>query len=133
MAPACFHLAQFPCQTGWFSDLRLSQGRSIATILGCRGSTSVRRRLEYAAWTVTVQAAYSKRRRTDVLPLHPSIVAMLRPWLSRKSENQPVWHGNWAKWKQAGAMLRRDLKAAGILYKDENGRYGDFHALRHTF
>jgi hypothetical protein len=30
-------------------------------------------------------------------------------------------------------MLRRDLEAADIPYEDENGRYADFHCLRHTF
>lgn len=30
-------------------------------------------------------------------------------------------------------MLQRDLKAAGIPYRDANGLYADFHALRHTF
>jgi integrase len=33
---------------------------------------------------VSVQAAYSKHRRTDVLPLHQSLVAQPRSWLSRK-------------------------------------------------
>jgi hypothetical protein len=31
------------------------------------------------------------------------------------------------------AMLRADLKAAGIVYRDENGRVADFHCLRHSF
>jgi integrase len=30
-------------------------------------------------------------------------------------------------------MLKRDLKAAEIPYKDEKGRFADFHALRYTF
>jgi len=30
-------------------------------------------------------------------------------------------------------MLKRDLKAAGIPYRDASGRVADFHALRHTF
>ena len=30
-------------------------------------------------------------------------------------------------------MLKVDLAAAGIPYKDEAGRFCDFHALRHTF
>jgi hypothetical protein len=29
-------------------------------------------------------------------------------------------------------MRQADLAAAGIPYKDEAGRYCDFHALRHT-
>ncbi|CAK9108551.1 unnamed protein product, partial [Durusdinium trenchii] len=83
--------------------------------------------------TVTVLAAYSKHRRQDVLPLHPSLVVMLRPWLSEKQKRKSVWSGNWAKRKYGGKMLKRDLKSAGIPYVDENGLYADFHALRHTF
>jgi integrase len=83
--------------------------------------------------TVTVQAGYSKHRRQDVLPLHASLVVLLRPWLATKPANQPVWPGNWARGKEAGVMLKHDLKVAGIPYVDESGRYGDFHALRHTF
>jgi integrase len=83
--------------------------------------------------TVTVLAAYSKHRREDVLPLHPSLAALLRPWLASKPAGRSVWPGNWAKGKEAGVMLRYDLEMAGISYVDESGRYGDFHALRHTF
>ena len=64
--------------------------------------------------TVTVEAAYSKHRREDVLPLHPSLVDLLRSWLATKPGANRVWPGNWAKGKQAGVMLKRDLQAAGI-------------------
>ncbi|MBL8826452.1 MAG: tyrosine-type recombinase/integrase, partial [Planctomycetaceae bacterium] len=37
--------------------------------------------LDSATPTVTVQAACSKHRRTDVLPLHPELVVLLRKWL----------------------------------------------------
>lgn len=83
--------------------------------------------------TVTVQAAYSKHRREDVLPVHPSLAEMLRPWLAAKPANKPVWPGSWASSKSGGRMLQRDLKAAEVPYVDENGLYADFHALRHTF
>ena len=83
--------------------------------------------------TVTVQAAYSKHRREDVLPLHPSLAEMLRPWLANKPTAKPVWPGKWARNKSGGKMLQRDLEAAGVPYVDENGLYADFHALRHTF
>lgn len=90
-------------------------------------------RLDEAPPTVTVLAAYSKHRRQDVLPLHPSLVELLRPWLAGKKAATPVWPGVWARSKQAGKTLQRDLKAAGIPYVDDQGRYADFHALRHTF
>jgi integrase len=83
--------------------------------------------------TVTVLAAYSKHRRQDVLPLHPSLVESLRPWLAGKKPGSPVWPGTWARGKRAGKTLQRDLKVAGIPYIDDQGLYADFHALRHTF
>jgi integrase len=83
--------------------------------------------------TVTVLAGYSKRRRRDVLPLHPSLSEMLNVWLSDKKPGAPVWPGTWAQAKMAGKMLKRDLASAGIPYVDTHGRFADFHALRHTF
>lgn len=90
-------------------------------------------RLDETPPTVTVLAGYSKHRRQDVLPLHPSLVESLRPWLAAKKPGTPVWPGAWARAKQAGKTLQRDLKAASIPYIDDQGRYADFHALRHTF
>jgi integrase len=81
--------------------------------------------------TVTVQAAHSKHRREDVLPLHPALVTALRPWLAGKPPGERVWPGKWAAHKRAGEMLRMDLQAAGIPY-EVGGRFADFHALRHT-
>ncbi len=34
---------------------------------------------------------------------------------------------------KAAKMMRKDLEAAGITYRDEASRVADFHALRHTF
>ena len=90
-------------------------------------------RLDDATPTVTVQAAYSKHRRQDVLPLHPSLVAMLRPWLAAKPTWGRIWPGKWAEHKTAGKMMQVDLQAAGVEYIDAHGLYADFHALRHTF
>jgi len=80
--------------------------------------------------TVTVAAAYSKRRRNDVQPIRRDLAELLRSWLVGKTEHSPVLrlqHGRTAE------MIRHDLKAAGIPYMDDVGRVADFHALRHTF
>ena len=82
--------------------------------------------------TVTVAAAYSKHRREDVLPLRPGTAAALRTFLAGKMPailalNMPPRRGDAAK------VLRADLEAAGIAYRDGAGRVADFHALRHTF
>ncbi|MFA5239685.1 MAG: tyrosine-type recombinase/integrase [Phycisphaerae bacterium] len=34
---------------------------------------------------------------------------------------------------KAAKMMRKDLEAAGIVYKDDADRFVDFHSLRHTF
>lgn len=40
---------------------------------------------------VAVEAAYSKHRRRDEIPLHPELVAELRVWLAEKPANEPLW------------------------------------------
>ncbi len=103
--------------------------------------------------TVTVEAAYSKHRRRDVVPLHGDLVRQIRPWLSERSASARLWPGVWASQKRAAKMLKRDLtdarkqwldaqdaperarreKTTFLAFKDADGRQGDFHALRHTF
>jgi integrase len=101
--------------------------------------------------TVTVKAAYSKRRRTDTRPIRSDLANILAGWLQTRfavdavessaivplrptslaMRDARVWPGDWPK--KAAVMLRRDLEAAGIPYRDDDGRVLDFHALRHTF
>lgn len=100
--------------------------------------------------TVTVEVAYSKHRRRDVLPLHPDLAQRLQQYLDEKhqSNDQPIilkinshnspdaeriWPGRWAIDRRAARMLKLDLKAAGLEYTTEDGRIFDFHALRHQF
>ena len=98
--------------------------------------------------TVTLEAAYSKHRREDVLPLHPDLAARLRQWLSERERAQDdqrailslnraadvkperLFPGTWSE--RAYKMLRNDLEAAGIPYVTADG-IADFHSLRHTF
>ena len=80
--------------------------------------------------TVSVRAAYSKRRREDTLPLRPDTAAELKTLFTTKTPearafNMPGKH-------KVAPMLRRDLEDTGIPWEDEAGRYADFHALRHT-
>jgi len=93
--------------------------------------------------TITVAAAYSKRRRRDVLPLHPVLAERLAGWVSDKQKDEPtvafdknaatptLWPGTWRE--RAAEMLRADLQTADIPHTDDEGRTFDFHALRHTF
>jgi excisionase family DNA binding protein len=87
--------------------------------------------LDAEPFTVTVEAAFSKHRRRDMLTLRPDVAAMVRGYMAGKSKSKLLWPGTWT---EAGAeMLRADLEAAGIAYVDEAGRFYDFHALRHQF
>jgi integrase len=81
--------------------------------------------------TVTVAAGYSKRRREDVQPLRPDVAEMMRQYIAGKPKKQLLWPGTWVK--VAAEMLRNDLAAAGISYRNGTGRYFDFHAMRGQF
>ncbi|NLF73671.1 MAG: site-specific integrase [Candidatus Anammoximicrobium sp.] len=110
--------------------------------------------------TVTVQAIYSKRKRTDTQVLHPDVVTRLTQWLAA-TERPPAEILFPVSGRVPGGidrktskMMRRDLAAARkawleeaqteeersrrkqsdfLRYKDSQGRYADFHANRHTF
>lgn len=83
--------------------------------------------------TVTCVAQSSKRRREDCIPLHKNVSDQVRGWLEGKQAGQPVWPGTWAATHHGGTMLKIDLKAAEIPYRDTSGRVFDFHALRGQF
>ncbi len=80
--------------------------------------------------TVRVKAAFSKRRRTDVLPLHAELVAMLREWLFGIQPDEPLFPK--LDRKKTWLMVKKDLERVGIPYETEDG-IADFHAAgRHT-
>ncbi len=132
---------------------------TVASMSGLRASelaslTAASFRLDADPPTVQVAAAYSKRRRTDSVPLHPQLVAELRVWLAKFKPGVPLWPGSWASQFYAGRMLHRDLAAAraawvaggrtkgvraereasdAYLPRDREGKCLDFHALRHSF
>jgi len=87
-------------------------------------------RLEDEQPIVTVEAAFSKHRRKDTLPLHPELVATLRPWLASLGPDEPLFP-KLAR-KKTYTMVQKDLMAAGIPYETAEG-LADFHAAgRHS-
>jgi integrase len=105
--------------------------------------------LSAACPTVTVQAAYSKRRRQDVLPLRLDTAQQLRDFLKTVAPNEVAFKmpaGRFArifradlaaarqKWLEESTPLeRQDRERSGFLcYRDSSGRVADFHALRHS-
>jgi len=108
--------------------------------------------------TITVSAAYSKRRRRDVIPLHVSVAAMVQSWLEQnpKAPGDPVFALTSSNGyvRRTSKMMAKDLEAARNAWisdsKDESERakrnasdflayesndnvFADFHANRHTF
>jgi site-specific recombinase XerC len=105
---------------------------TVAGYTGLRVSELASRSAEsfdLAAGVVQVAASHSKRRREDSQPLPLELVHLLRAWLPGKTGK--LWPGSWAN--DAAAMLKPDLAAAGIPYRDAAGKYFDFHSLRHQF
>ena len=117
-------------------------------------------RLDTQPPTVTVAAAYSKRKRQDTQVLHPNVVILLREWLATKAELAPdeLLFPVSAKIpggveRRTSKMMRTDLEAARkkwieeasgeertrrmesdyLAYQDASGEFADFHSNRHTF
>ncbi len=87
--------------------------------------------LEHDTPTVTLQAACSKHRRKDVLPLHANLVRLLPNWLEGLAADEVLFPrlGKRRTW----LMVKKDLERVGIPYRDDQGRVADFHAAgRHT-
>lgn len=114
---------------------------------------------EEKASTVMIEAAYAKNRRQDVQVLHPYIVRKLKAWLEARKPAPdeilfPVSRRSGGVERKTSKMIRFDLESARtfwiaesktekeettrlnanfLLYRDESGRFADFHCLRHTF
>jgi len=84
--------------------------------------------LDFDNYTVKVKAAYSKRRREDILPLRKDIAAELQGFVAGKLPTVQVFKVP----EKTADMLKADLEAAKSPYVDDAGRYADFHALRHS-
>ena len=103
--------------------------------------------------TVTVEAAYSKRRRDDTLPLRQDLAETLRDYLATRLPSARAF--DMPKTRMGADMMRVDLKAARMAwikeakgnvpevkrrvksdflkFEDTDGRIADFHSLRHSF
>jgi len=88
---------------------------------------------DFETHTVNVAAAYSKRRREDTLPLRAETCAALETFFAGRMLGAKAFGGRYKQLTDKTAkMIEADLAAAGIAYTDAQGRYRDFHALRHT-
>ena len=124
------------------TGLRANELRSLSP-----GSFDLR---DTRAATVTVEAAYSKRRREDILPLRPDLARAMAAYVA----NRPTRGQLLAVPRKSADMLRADLRRARAWWiqetldraerrqrrrsdflatRDASNRVVDFHALRHTF
>ncbi len=76
---------------------------------------------------ITVHAAYSKRRRTDVQPITRAFATDLARWLVGRQANERMFP-DMPRPQALAAYFRKDAASAGI---DADGL--DFHCLRHSF
>ena len=103
--------------------------------------------------SLTIQAAYAKGKRTDVLPISESLANTLVPWLKTKTPKTKLWAGAYHR-GQLGKQLKKDMARARKLYiaqasteeetkkrladdflrwQDSSGLFADFHSQRATF
>lgn len=100
--------------------------------------------------TVTVIAAYSKRRRDDVLPVRPSMVESVKSHLANKVPDAKAFNlptrtadmlradltaarAEWMKGATTPEEAARRRKSDFLAFEDDAGRVFDFHALRGQF
>lgn len=87
-------------------------------------------RLDDAQPTLVVEAACSKHRRRDTLPMHPELVNLVRQWVAGMAPDAPLFP-RLAR-KKTYTMVQKDLERAGIPYETHEG-LADFHAAgRHS-
>jgi integrase len=77
--------------------------------------------------TVTIRAAYAKNGQTATLPLPDDLAPDLAAYVADRPTGRPIFP---LPHDKGAAMVRRDLEAAGIPYRDAAGRVFDFHSLR---
>ena len=102
---------------------------------------------------VSLNAAYSKGKRTVVLPISESLAKTLEPWLKTKAPKANLFSGAYHR-GQLGKQLKKDMFAARLTYirqapteddakkrqadnflkwVDSKGLFADFHSHRTTF
>jgi len=81
--------------------------------------------------SVTIQAAYSKNRRTDTLPLRRDLAERLAGFIKQAMKHPGARLFNLPD--RTAELLAGDLVRAKVHQEDGAGRVCDFHALRHSF
>ena len=77
---------------------------------------------------VQVRASTTKNSKPAAMRLHPDVVKVMLEIKGDKQPDEPVFD----RFPRI-ERFRRDLKKAGIPYRDGTGHFADFHSLRKTF
>ena len=85
---------------------------------------------DFENMTVTVKAAYCKNRQNATIPLKKETALLLKSVFTGKLPQTEAFKMPTENY--VAKMQREDLEEAEIDYKDDSGRFVDFHALRHT-
>jgi len=95
----------------------------------------VKRSFDFKNNIVSVIDGYSKNRRKSMQSISKKLSLDFENYLGNKLPVAPVFPGTYNKHTQltshTSIMLKIDLEQASIPYVDEQGRYFDFHSLRH--
>jgi len=87
-------------------------------------------KLDDAQPTLTVDAACSKHRRKDTLPMHGELVLLVREWVRDLGPDDLLFPR--IERKKTWLMVKKDLERVGIPYETHEG-IADFHAAgRHS-
>jgi site-specific recombinase XerD len=76
--------------------------------------------------TITCLGENTKNGKLAMQPIRPELAEMLRPWLTGKPPEKPVFA---IRGDAVAEVLRLDLEAAGV----DSAEAFDFHSLRHTY
>ena len=82
---------------------------------------------DWDAPSVTVAAAYTKNGAPATMPVPDELAQDLAPYVASLGSGMPVFP---LPAQKGAKMLRHDLRAAGIPYRDAGGLVFDFHSLR---
>jgi len=132
-------------------ELAITTGARASELLSTRREDF---RLDAEPPTITLQAGYTKSKRTDTLPLKAATAARLRNLLARTERGGEVFGGIRAERVRLAEAMKADLEAARtawlenagddeverqrreqtdfLVFEDSAGRFADFHCLRHT-
>jgi integrase len=83
--------------------------------------------------TLTIKPRYNKKKRKErIQPIPRDLAKVLKEYIGERQDDELLFP-NMPDITNLAKILRKDLEAAKIPYRDNENRVVDFHALRHTY